>query len=575
MNDDHEISAILASELKDHPLLLIPLKSRQALIEKKLEKHPDFLQQIKQTYLYNGDLSKRNRLIFDALLKSYKGSYEQVLKHIRVERYYIDKRYSIGAVTIEPQLHVDARLQQITMDKRLASLPPSLQSLNLFSLNGEMILANRGILEYSDLLKRPLDTYKYLLMTMETKNINLGGIQTELDIFFVGSSNEVHLTAFKQHPDYNSFKGRFSFLKVPYLLDFKEEMQIYSDQVVNLKEKSVFEPHSIEILCLWATMTRMRHPQVKNYKDKRLGEIVPKLTPLEKALFIALKEAPEYLSQEEQQILLLGFDEVIKEFDIESMYEGKFGISPREIKQIIYEMANENKVITFIEVIEYLRELSERKSDFDFLNISSQGDYHNPKKFLYLAEQYFLNTFDYEVRESLGLIDNRSYEDYIQKYVLHINALNKKEKIKNTVTGKFEEPDMYYIKEFETNIHLKEESKTFRAHILSKIGAYALDNPGEPIKYTYVLDGVTKQLRESYRIEQKKIIDAIGNNLMFYMHELGDERSGNIKKSGLTEKGRAQINEILDALQNKFSYTKDGAINSLKYLIKKRYDTSL
>ena len=37
-----------------------------------------------------------------------------------------------GAVTIEPQIHVDAQLQQITMDKRLARLPPSLQSLNLF-----------------------------------------------------------------------------------------------------------------------------------------------------------------------------------------------------------------------------------------------------------------------------------------------------------------------------------------------------------------------------------------------------------------------------------------------------------
>ena len=58
----------------------------------------------------------------------------QVLKHIRVERFTVSKRYSTGAVTIEPQLHVDARMQQITMDKRLASLPPGLQSLNLFSI---------------------------------------------------------------------------------------------------------------------------------------------------------------------------------------------------------------------------------------------------------------------------------------------------------------------------------------------------------------------------------------------------------------------------------------------------------
>lgn len=54
---------------------------------------------------------------------------------------FINRRYSIGATTIEPQLHVDANLQQITMDRRLASLPPSLQSLNLFSISGEVVLA--------------------------------------------------------------------------------------------------------------------------------------------------------------------------------------------------------------------------------------------------------------------------------------------------------------------------------------------------------------------------------------------------------------------------------------------------
>ena len=55
------------------------------------------------------------------------------------------------------------------------------------------------LFQFSDLLKRPLDTFKYLLMTMETKNINLGGIQTELDAFFIGSTNEyLHLTRVDQ-----------------------------------------------------------------------------------------------------------------------------------------------------------------------------------------------------------------------------------------------------------------------------------------------------------------------------------------------------------------------------------------
>lgn len=572
--EDSEINAILPSELKDHPLLLLPVKSRQKIIEKHFSNDPDLLKQIKQSYLYYGDLSKRNRLIFEALLKNYKGDYEKVLKHIRVERYYIEKRYSVGATTIEPQLHVDAKLQQITMDKRLASLPPSLQSLNLFNLSGEVVLANRGILEYSDLLKRPLDTFKYLLMTMETGTINLGGILTQLDIFFIGSSNEVHFNAFKQHPDFNSFKGRFSFLKVPYLLNYKEEMLIYHHQVESLKEKVAFNPHAIEALCLWATMTRMRHPQVKNYTDKKLGEIVPKLTPLEKSLFLTDHQMPEYLTQEEQQVLRIGIEEVRAEFENEAMYEGKFGVSPREIKQFIYDLSGDHESITFIEVLDFLRDISEKKTDHDFLNISSQGDYHNPKKFLYLCEQHFLNVFDSEVRESLGLVDNRTYEDYIAKYVQHINALNKKEKIRNTVTGKYEEADMYFIKEFESNVHLKEDPEKFRSHVLSKLGAYSLDNPGIKINYTSVLDGVAKLLKESFRNEQKKIIDAVGKNLLFYIRELQEKKEGKKVKSGLTEEGRKEIENILKQLNDGFGYSKDGAIVCLKYLIKKRYDVS-
>lgn len=143
--------------------------------------------------------------------------------------------------------------------------------MNLFQLNGEAVLANRGILEFSDLLKRPLDAFKYLLQTMETKTLNLQGILTELDIFFIGTSNEIHLAAFKQHPDFNSFKGRFNFIRVPYLLNYRDEMKIYGEQIDGLADKTRFEPHALSALCLFSVMSRLRNAQVKNYPDKKLA----------------------------------------------------------------------------------------------------------------------------------------------------------------------------------------------------------------------------------------------------------------------------------------------------------------
>ena len=288
--DDKEISAILPSDLRDNPMLLIPSEYRREIINNYFSDNPDYLKIIQKSSIYNGDMSKRNKMVYDALLKNYKGDHAEVLKHIRIERFNISKRYSIGAVTIEPQIHVDAQMQQITMDKRLASLPPSLQSLNLFQLHGQLTMSNRGVLEYSDLLKRPLDTYKYLLQTMETGHINLNGILTELDIFFIGTSNEIHLNAFKQHPDFNSFKGRFKFIKAPYLLDYREEERIYNAQIKSLSNKSYFEPHSLTALCLFSVMTRIRSPLSKNYEDKNLAISLQNLLPYKSHYLFLRKE---------------------------------------------------------------------------------------------------------------------------------------------------------------------------------------------------------------------------------------------------------------------------------------------
>lgn len=571
--EDKDISAILPSELKDHPLLLIPLEYRREILDETLKGHPKQLESIKKSYLYQGDLSKRNRMIYDALLKNYKGDHAEVLKHIRIESFTISRRYSSAAVTIEPQLHVDAQMQQITMDKRLGSLPPSLQSLNLFSMQGEVVLANRGILEYSDLLKRPLDAYKYLLMTMETGSINISGILTALDIFFIGTSNEIHLNAFKQHPDYNSFKGRINFIRVPYLLDYKSEHKIYREQVTALQDKGIFEPHSISILSLFAIMTRLRAPQAHSFQDKPLSEIATTLNPLEKALLLSEDRVlPERLDSDAKKVLKQGIEVIADEFENENLYEGKFGISPRDIKKIIFHLVELHKNVTFMEVIDYLEKLIQQKNEFDFLNMSPHGDYHNPARFVTLLKEYGLTIFDSELRNSLGLIDNRSYEEYIKRYIENVNALLKGEKIKNPSTGRFEDADDYFIKEFEKSIDLKEDSKNFRYNLISQLGAYALDNVGKSIVYSEVFPELIKRLQESFRNEQKKVIQNIAQNLVFF--EVDFEKKDAAKKmtaSTLPEKTREQITTTLKNLTEQYHYTQSGAMNLMKYLIKELY----
>ncbi|MCK5883206.1 MAG: hypothetical protein KAG61_05920 [Bacteriovoracaceae bacterium] len=569
--EENEVSAIINSDLKDHPLLLIPKKYRQEILKKELsKKRPEHFEKIKKSYIYQGDLSKRNRMIYDALLKSYKGDHEEVLKHIRVERWVVSRRYSTGAVTIEPQMHVDAKLQQITMDKRLASLPASLQSLNLFSIQGEVILANRGILEYSDLLKRPIDAFKYLLTSMETSRVNLGGILTSLDVFFVGTSNEVHLDAFKQHPDFKSFKGRFNFLTVPYLLSYLEEKKIYQEQIDGLHYKSHFEPHSLDLLCMFSVMTRLRSPQGKNCTDTKIKNIITGINPLEKAILYATGKTPERLDIESKQILEQATEDIKSEFERDPGYEGRFGLSPRDTKKLIYKLTAQTKNVTYIDVLDHLKKFITRKVEYDFLNMPAQGDFHNPERFIYLLEGYGITKFDRELRDCLGLVDNRSYEEYIRRYIQNINALIKKEKVKNEITGKYEEGDSYFVDEFEKNITLNEGGDNFRSQLISKLGAHFLDNPDSTIIYTDVFPDLVGKLKESFKGEQNKLITAITTNMMYYEAEINCHNGQSKKdiKTPLSNENRKIIKTVLDNLNTRYDYSLNGAIAALKHLLK-------
>src|SRR5215831_1918086 len=122
--DDDLIESKISDEMRDHPLLLLPRGKRRELVHARLGA-ADRAGFRPADYLLRGDLSHRNRQIFEALLSSYHGDLGKVLRHVQVERFFVSRRYRQAAATVEPQLAVDARSRQLTMDRSLASLPPA------------------------------------------------------------------------------------------------------------------------------------------------------------------------------------------------------------------------------------------------------------------------------------------------------------------------------------------------------------------------------------------------------------------------------------------------------------------
>src|SRR5437764_753136 len=155
--EGEQVDARIHCELKDHPLFLLPRSERQRVVRESTK--PDDTFQLSAGIL-EGELCHKCRQIYAALLQSYNGDVLKVLRHVQVERFYISRRYMAGAVTVEPQMAVDADYRQVTHDRSHGALPGALQNLALFEPYGPLVAGNRGVIEFSDLLKRPLEKLK-------------------------------------------------------------------------------------------------------------------------------------------------------------------------------------------------------------------------------------------------------------------------------------------------------------------------------------------------------------------------------------------------------------------------------
>ena len=229
--EDELIEAKIVDELRDHPLLLLPRGKRRELIDERLGRGDRRRASARPTTCCAAICRTATARSSRRCCRRTTAISAKVLRHVQVERFFVSRRYRQAAATVEPQLAVDARSRQLTMDRSLASLPPALQSLTLYEYQGELVDGNRGVIDFADLLKRPLESYKYLLGTVEQGRVSLDVASLELDTVFIGSSNEGYLAAFKEIPEFQSFKGRMELVRVPYLLDYRVEQKIYEAQI--------------------------------------------------------------------------------------------------------------------------------------------------------------------------------------------------------------------------------------------------------------------------------------------------------------------------------------------------------
>jgi serine protein kinase len=558
---DDEIDAKLLVEVRDHPLFLIPNADREKLLVAGYARVG--AAEPPSQWILEGQLSHKSQQVFEALLASYDGSYTEVLKHVQVERYFISRRYRTGAVTIGPQLSVDAGERQVTMDRSLQSLPPSLQAVTLYEAKGELVDAAGGLLEFSDLLKRPLDAFKYLQQSVETGEVALTAQNVQLNCVMMGSANELHLDAFREHVEFASFRGRLELARVPYLRSYEQERLIYDTHVAPHVRRHV-APHATEMAAGFAVFTRMRKPNPDRY-TRALGAIVSTLGAVEKADLYSIGKAPERLDADAQKVLRAAVQEVWAESDSYPIYEGRVGASPREMRVTLLDAAQSTafKCLSPVAVLDEIDALCQRRNEFEWLQQDIiVGGFHDAKGFRDTLFTRLLLASEYELYVASGLVQEEQYAGLFDKYVQHVSVWVKKERLYNRVMQRYEEPDEKMMVEVERLLDVKLEAQEWRRQLISSIAAWALDHSGQKVDASIVFPQHLRRMREAIFGDRRQEVANIARDIVLLVRDEG---------VGLDDARKREAQGAIDRMIARFGYCRWCASDAANLLVRKRF----
>lgn len=515
--EPEQVSARVVCELRCNPLFVVPDSERPALLESALESAPERRSESFRHYL-DGNLCPRCKQVYEALLSAYHGDWHRLVRHVQVERVFVSRRFRSGAVVTQPQGTADAQLRMTSGDASMAGLPAYLQSQPLFEVVGDLADANRGILEFSDFLKRNLELSKYLLQTTEKGFVTVGNRLLDLDVVFLATANERHLEAFKQLPEFASFQARMAFVRVPYLREMRKEVHVYRTIAREMGRSRHVAPHLAETCALFAVLTRLHRPQKEAYPASA-REIVHDLSPLEKALLYSDGVVPDRLDGAQARELRSVLPKVRDEYRHEAWYEGRVGASVREMRAALMQAAvrDEFPCVSPTALLAELKNMISDASLYRFLQVEAQGPYHDAGALLRATTQQLSQWILADVQEAMALVPEEEYDRRFDAYFQHVVAKIQGSSVLDPNTGRRGPADDRLLESVERLLPIAGDVESYRSDLVSRIGAHALDHPDEkPIDFRKLFPDLHRAMRRNFFDDRRGLVEKVQQHVLLH-----------------------------------------------------------
>jgi serine protein kinase len=454
------------------------------------------------------------------------------IQEVPVQRIFLSEKARVGVGTFKPADPKSQDVAELTGSVNIQALTEFGQESDprAYNFDGELNIANRGVMEFIEMLKAE----KRFLYELNT----VAGEQTikasrfaliYCDVAVIAHTNEYEYNSYFSNKENEAMIDRIFVVKVPYNLRVSEEVRIYEKLIgqSDVQDRSFTDldlshihiaPYTLRVASIFAILTRLK-------PSKKAGlSLVTKLK-----LYDGEKQVGDWDQRH------------VKELHDEYLDEGMNGVSPRFIiNRISSALVKGGKAyVTPIDVLrslrdgitEYTNNEEERRKLLGFID-------EVRKEFDEMAKKEVQRAFVYSYEESAKtLMDN---------FIDNVEAYCNREKVKHPITGEDVDPDERLMRSIEEQIGVTENAKReFREGIMRSVAS--LMRRGQA--FTVASD---ERLKEA--IEKKLFADL--KDIVKITTSTKTPDAEQLKK----------INEVVDRMCREQGYTPESANELLRYV---------
>jgi len=443
-----EDGTILPCPMNEEPLHLVPVELRgklEGMLNNGVE-DPEKQVQIR------GDLCPMCRFMFREEMARTEGDWSKALDSVVVKRLVLSEQDRIGIGTFQPKDEKNQDSTELTGDINYRKIAEygSESDPRAFNFDGEFNIANRGLIEFVEVLK--LDVaflYDLLGASQEHKIKPKRFPQTDIDEVIIGHTNSPEYKKLQNNEFMEALRDRTVKIDVPYNTRLSDEIRIYERDYNGRRIRGKhIAPHTLQIAAMWAVLTRLEEPHKAD------------LSLLQKLKLYDGKSLPGYT------------EDNIRELRSQAKNEGMEGISPRYVQDKISNALVSDAHGTSINPFMVLNELEQGLKSHSLIN--SEETKKRYRDLFAIVKSEYDDIVKSEVQRAIAA-DEEALKRLSGNYIDNLNAYVSRQKVKNKFTGVDENPDERLMRSVEEKIDIPESRKDdFRREIMNYIGSLAL-----------------------------------------------------------------------------------------------------